>query len=55
MGTRGLGIVLDNDINIHKMSSFFTVLKASQKLEEMEQWTMRQSSERLLAVLIQVS
>ena len=50
LGTRGLGLVLDNKIKIHRMSFFFSVLKASQKLEEMEQWTMSQSSERQLAV-----
>ena len=53
MGTRGLGLVLDNKIKIHRMSFFFSVLKASQKLEEME-WTMRQSSERQLAVSTRV-
>ena len=51
LGTRGLGLVLDNKIKIHRMSFFFSVLKVSLILEEMEQWTMRQSSERQLEVL----
>ena len=52
LGTRGLGLVLDNKTKIHRMSPSFSVLKASLILEEME-WTMRQSSERQLEVSTQ--